>query len=230
MKIAQCWDDGVVNDIRLAELFRKYNAKATFNLNPGFMKDERIPDSWLPAGAKEWAANGYRGGKVGKKELLEVYKGFEVASHCWCHETVGYVDDDKFTKAAIDARLFLEDVFQRPCHGFAWPCGAFTPETCDRLREAGFEYGRTTKSTDDPLAYDDPMQLHSHCHFQDPWFYDKYEKAKAAGCKFFYFWGHSYEMYTYDKFWEQFEMKLKYISDDKDAQWANVIDIVREPR
>ena len=35
MKVVQCWDDGVVNDVRLTNLLRKYNAKATFNLNPG---------------------------------------------------------------------------------------------------------------------------------------------------------------------------------------------------
>ena len=30
IKVAQCWDDGVLNDIKVAELCRKYNAKATF--------------------------------------------------------------------------------------------------------------------------------------------------------------------------------------------------------
>jgi hypothetical protein len=57
----------------------------------------------------------------------------------------------------------------------------------------------------------------------DTSFYDRYEKARECGV--FYFWGHSYEMLDYDKFWEQFEMKLKYISDDPDAEWANVVDI-----
>ena len=34
IKVAQCWDDGVINDIKVADLCRKYGAKATFNLNP----------------------------------------------------------------------------------------------------------------------------------------------------------------------------------------------------
>ena len=37
IKVAQCWDDGVATDIRLIEILRKYNAKATFNLCPGIM-------------------------------------------------------------------------------------------------------------------------------------------------------------------------------------------------
>jgi len=41
MKIVQCWDDGVNDDIRLTELLRRHCAKATFNLNPGTHKAER---------------------------------------------------------------------------------------------------------------------------------------------------------------------------------------------
>ena len=37
-------------------------------------------------------------------------------------------------------------------------------------------------------------------------------------------------MFEYDKLWEQYEMKIKMISDDPDAEWANVIDIVRETK
>jgi peptidoglycan-N-acetylglucosamine deacetylase len=35
MKIVQCWDDGVVDDVRLIDILRKYGAKASFNLNFG---------------------------------------------------------------------------------------------------------------------------------------------------------------------------------------------------
>ena len=37
--VAMCWDDGPATDIRLAEIFRKYEAKATFNLCPQLIKD-----------------------------------------------------------------------------------------------------------------------------------------------------------------------------------------------
>ena len=54
----------------------------------------------------------------------------------------------------------------------------------------------------------------------------KYNKAKADGVKFFYFWGHSYEMFEYDPLWEQLEQKIRMITEDPDAEWANVIDVV----
>ena len=41
MKVVQCWDDGVSADIELIDILRRYNAKATFNLNAGLHKKER---------------------------------------------------------------------------------------------------------------------------------------------------------------------------------------------
>lgn len=71
------YDDGVIQDRRLAELFRKYGAKATFNLNSGLLGLDR------------------RGGYPGKpkldistlysEELSTVYAGHEIAGHGFCH-------------------------------------------------------------------------------------------------------------------------------------------------
>lgn len=227
MKVVQCWDDGVVNDIRVMEMLRKYGAKATFNLNPGLMSEERMVTGWMKLGETGWSFRGYRAGKVGLKELREVYDGFEVASHCWKHECAGRVPDDVFMKAAMDARTYLEDVFERECRGFAWPCGDYTPETCKLMHEAGFAYGRTTKNVADAGSYEDSMALHSNCHFMDANFLNKYQFAKANGHKFFYFWGHSYELFEYEPLWEQFEQKIRMISEDPDAEWANVVDVVQ---
>ena len=225
MKVVQCWDDGVINDLRLAELLRKYNAKATFNLNPGLIKDDRrVPDGWQRINdVPGYCFKGYYTGKISKQDIAEIFSGFELASHCWMHENADSMPAEKWIKTAVDARKYLEDIVQRPCRGFAWPCGRYTQETCDALRAAGFAYGRTCKNVDFVTECEDAMALPSNCHFMDTSFYDRYEKARECGV--FYFWGHSYEMLDYDKFWEQFEMKLKYISDDPDAEWANVVDI-----
>lgn len=225
MKVVQCWDDGVVTDIRLIEILRKYGAKATFNLNPGLMKEERQPCGWVHGKNYGWSHKGFYGGKIGTKEMTEIYAGFEVASHNWRHENAGQVPDDVFIKSASDTRKFLEDKFQRECRGFAWPCGLYTPTTMALLHEAGFAYGRTTKNVADVTKYDDSMALHSNCHFQDSQFWAKYDAAKTTGV--FYFWGHSYENFEYDGLWGQLEEKIQIITEDPDTEWANVIDIVK---
>lgn len=225
VKVVQCWDDGVINDVRLIELFRKYNVKATFNLNPGLHKDTRCEDFWVPKGYSGWSYRGYYSGKLGRNELLDVYSGFQVASHCMHHETAGFVPDAEFVKAALDARHYLEDLFQQECRGFAWPCGRYTQSTAAALREAGFAYGRTVETTEHVGAYSDPMLLHSSCHFADTAFYDIYKKAKA-GNGIFYFWGHSYEMVDSPGLWNQMENKIQYLCEDPETVWCDVIDIV----
>ena len=225
MLVVQCWDDGVTTDMRLIELLYKYDAKATFNLCPGNMNDERIPAHWAEQGYSGWSHKGFFGGQIGKKELFSVYKDFQVASHCWKHENAGVSSDDEFIKAAVDARKYLEDVFGRECRGFAWPCSRNTPETCDLLRENGFAYARLVGETDNVMGYTDPMLLTPSCHFQDRQFYARYEAAKKTGV--FYFWGHTYEMMDSPGMWGQLEQKLSYISKDPDAVWADVIDLFK---
>ena len=76
VKVAQCWDDGVLNDLRLVELLRKYNAKATFNLNPALHEKSRrkVDGTYKFKGI-------YDAGKLSLDELTDVYEGFQVASH-----------------------------------------------------------------------------------------------------------------------------------------------------
>jgi hypothetical protein len=225
VKVAQCWDDGVATDIRLIEILRKYNAKATFNLCPGRFQAERIEAHWRDTPGREWSIRGFTGGLVGKNELLKVYDDFQVASHCWCHETVGRgVSDADFLKAAVDARNFLEDLFQRECRGFAWPCGQHSPETEHMLEEAGFRYGRTTGNVADVTACANPLALDSNCHFMNTSFWKIFEDAKPTGV--FYFWGHSYEMMDCPQFWSRFELMIKTLSEDPDVEWVDVIDLV----
>ncbi|MBR2435405.1 MAG: polysaccharide deacetylase family protein [Lentisphaeria bacterium] len=227
IKVAQCWDDGVYTDVRLIELLKKYKAKATFNLCPGFMQEESEKYSWAPLGYKAWSHNGFIGGRVGKKDLLDVYGDFKVASHCWNHETAGWVEPEAFAKGAVDARKFLEDVFQKECPGFAWPCGQVTDDAIKVLEDNGFAYARTVANVENPKAYKSPFRLDANCHFMNRDFWAKFQKAKADNVEFFYFWGHSYEMLDCDGLWKQFEDKLAALSADPDVVWVDVVDIVR---
>ena len=119
---------------------------------------------------------------------------------------------------------FWKTSFQRECRGFAWPCGQYTATTAQALHDAGFAYGRTVENTANVAACSDWMLLRPSCHFQDPNFWNIYEQAKETGI--FYFWGHSYEMFEYDPLWQQTEDKIRVISNDPDAVWADVIDII----
>ncbi|MBR2374434.1 MAG: polysaccharide deacetylase family protein [Lentisphaeria bacterium] len=225
VKVACCWDDGVVNDIKLISLLKKYNAKATFNLCTGLMPEQTDVPRWLGKGELRWTFKGFINGYVGLKDLKEVYGDFQVASHGWTHK-VGTAPADEFIKDALDARHYLEDVFQRECLGYAWPCGAYTPESAKLLKDAGFLYGRTIENTEHVGVTDTPMRLNSSCHFQAWDFMHKFQAVKERG-GIFYFWGHSYELLECEDLWKQFENKLDMLSSDPEVEWIDVIDIVR---
>jgi len=167
---------------------------------------------------------GFRAGIVGRDIFKEAYKDFPVASHCWHHENAGKIADEQFIEAAMSARKFLEETFDRECTGFAWPCGAYTPETCRLMRQAGFTYGRTCENADDVTQTEDTMALPTNTHFQATNFWERYEEAKKAS-GVFYFWGHSYETLNYEMLWADLEGKIKYISEDPEAQWIDVSEI-----
>ena len=224
IKVAMCWDDGVTTDIHLISIVRKYNAKATFNLNPGLMPQYTEPNAWATPGENRWSHQGFMPGKVGLHDLLAIYGDFAVASHCNRHESAGFCPNQAFLESAVGAKKFLEDTFQHECPGFAWPCGRYTAETVEMLRQNGFRYGRTTEYAEDITTCTEPLTLPANCKFNDREFYAKYEKAKACGV--FYFWGHSYETFDYEPLWRQLEDKIAYISNDPDAEWCDVIDLV----
>ena len=227
LKVCTCWDDGVLNDERLVGLLRKHGAKATFNLNPGLMSETRGVREWVAPRTPGWSHQGFRCGKLSLRDIPEVYAGFQLASHCWCHENGGSLPDDVWIESALRARRYLEDAVQRPCTGFAWPCGVTTPGTIAALRAAGFSYGRSTQCTGDVLGDNpEPMALKSSCHFLAGNFWQRYDAAKARG-GVFYFWGHSYEIFEYDPLWDQLEGKLRFIAEDPDAEWIDVVDLAR---
>lgn len=218
MKVMQCWDDGVDNDIPLVELLKKRNAKATFNLNPGItQRSARSPWNKL-------FKDRFRPARLSLDEMKTLYKGFRVAGHTMTHPRPNQLPPEQLRAELVDCRAFLEDFFEQEVKGFAYPFGEYNEEVKKAVKDAGYLYARTTKNVDGPLKLDDPMELHSHCHFMSPDFWRKYEAVREAG-GVFYFWGHSYEMMDEKALWDEFDAKLARIDADPEAEWIDVIDL-----
>ena len=216
MKVVQCWDDGVNDDIRLIEILRQYGAKASFNLNPATHQAERS------GGFNErWGKTIQR---LAKSELQAVYEGFTIANHTMTHPWPLKVSLDTWRHEVFDARKELQDWFQQPIHGFVYPFGQSDDATAAIVREAGHCYGRTTQSATPCVPVEDRMQQPSDCHFHSEQFWDLYDAAKASGCGVFYFWGHSYELCT-EAQWDAFDAKIARIANDPDVTWAELTDV-----
>lgn len=209
MKIIQCWDDGITDDIRLIEILHRHGARATFNLNFGRHEKER----------KSW-------GKVSTLalgELVEVYKDFSVANHTLTHPWLTRIPASEAVEEIRQGKDSLEQLFGREIPGFAYPFGDFNSEVMQLVGEAGHTYARTVVKQSPCFPPENPMAFHPDCHFLAANFWSLFEQAKAAD-RIFYFWGHSYEMRT-EEGWSEFEEKIARLSNDPAVEWEEIADL-----
>ena len=215
IKIVQCWDDGIEDDLRLCQLLRAAGARASFNLNPALHAAQRSA-KWRYKDAKDVR-------RLAKGELVSAYEGFTIANHSATHPSSTKIPLEDWRREVTDARKELQDLFGQPVLGFAYPNGDFNPETAQIVREAGHIYARTCGNATPCFPPADPMMLASDCHHAAPDFWERYARAKAAGSPVFYFWGHSYEFLT-DADWQAFADKLARFNSDPDAVWTDLPD------
>ncbi|MFZ4538928.1 polysaccharide deacetylase family protein, partial [Propionivibrio sp.] len=213
MVVVQCWDDGVVTDVRLIDIFRRHGAKATFNLNAGLHEKHR---------QLGWIYEGREVGRLGWDEMKEVYQGFVIANHSLTHPHLEQLEREVARREIAEGREKLQQFFGQRVLGFAYPFGTYSEEIMQLVRETGHVYARTTANVDFPFPPENAMLFHPCCHFLAPDLWSRYERAKASGV--FYFWGHSYEMIT-DSMWREFEEIIKRISADPDSCWGDVADL-----
>lgn len=211
MKVVQCWDDGVTDDVRLTELLRTHGVPATFNLNMGLHKAGRYGD---------WKYKGKTVLKLSRGELRDVYDGFDVANHSMTHANLVTIDPEAALADIRDGRDAVEQHFGRPVVGFVYPCGRCDEAVAKMVRDTGHLYARTTRHVDHVYPPEDPMFFHSSCHFMSDDFQRRYDLAKEED-GVLYFWGHSYELLK-DSDWAELERKLKMICADPDAQWTTL--------
>ncbi len=211
MKVAQSWDDGVVDDVRLTELLRRHQARATFNLNPGLFQRQRS-FGWMHGDKEVW--------RLGRDELSTVYAGFEIANHSLNHPNLPDLPPETLDWEIRESRRILQDWFQQPVR---WILLSL------RRSQSGGEGGgarrrpclRPYRDEHEPVFPPaDPFEFGVSCRFVSPAFWTRYEQAKIAG-GVFCFWGHSYEL-TSEAMWADLEDKLTRISADPAAEWVNI--------
>jgi peptidoglycan/xylan/chitin deacetylase (PgdA/CDA1 family) len=209
VKLAQCWDDGPLDDIRLCEILRKYKAMASFNLNPGLLRKER------------YCGGNYRGKEVWKvalPEVKDVYEGFLVANHTFNHPHLTQIPPDHALREITEGRDALEQLLGYPIEGFAYPYGDQNADVRELVEAAGHVYARVCDNTRHVLPIEDAMDFKPSCHFLAENFWEKFDHASQTQ-NVFYFWGHSYEIQTEDH-WIAFEEKIKRLGDV--GEWVSL--------
>ena len=209
------FDDGVVQDKRLAELFNKYGLKCTFNINSGtvgrtlssvykgrtIIRDRVLPD-----------------------EIKSVYNGHEIAVHTMAHPDLTINEKDTIIYQIEQDRKVLSELCGYEVIGMAYPGGGINHD--DRVVDVvknytGVKYARGNGQS---LSFDLPNDLYdfdgtSYMVDKENLFKlgEQFINLKTDQPKMFYIWGHAYELDFADQInWQEMEEFCKMISGKDD--------------
>ena len=191
------FDDGVKQDVPLVELFNKYGIKSTFNLNTGLANEKC---RWVYKGTVDVI-------HMNKADMLELYKGHEVAVHSLTHPFLEKLDEERIYKEIYEDKCNLEDWYGEEVVGMAYPYGTYDERVLEILKRCGIRYARTTKDTDVFTPQADLLQLKSSCCFTNPnlpTIIERFLASESEQKQVLYIWGHSYQIGC-DMSWEAFE-------------------------
>ena len=143
------YDDGVLQDKRLIELFDRYGVKCTFNLGYGVLG---VKGEAGPEGQRIDIS------KVETKEVKELYKNHEVGGHGLYHSDLAHIGLPNAMYEIVEDKAKLESLVGYPLSMFAYPFGLYNEDVKQLLKQAGYKGARTVKSTHSFDLPEDPFE------------------------------------------------------------------------
>lgn len=222
------YDDGVTQDIRLIEIFNKYNLKATFNINSELLGQ---------SAAIEREGVKISHDKIKPEDLKHIYDCHEVAVHTLTHPNLTQIDDDKEIIRQVEQdRLNLSALAGYEVTGMAYPCGGVNCN--DRVanlikNNTPIQYARTVATTQSFEPFEDLYQYQGTLYHHAQWdrLFDmgrEFLELKTDTPKVFYIWGHAYEFDIYPERWAQFEEFCRMISGQSDIFYGTNKEVLTE--
>jgi peptidoglycan/xylan/chitin deacetylase (PgdA/CDA1 family) len=100
-------------------------------------------------------------------DVRRLSAAFEMAGHSVDHVVLTNLDRHEILRQVADNKRWLEDVTGRPIPGFAYVRGRYNNAVKEIVKEAGFEYARTTENFrcdggSDPHEMPTTLQLYPH--------------------------------------------------------------------
>lgn len=207
------YDDGVVQDRRLAPLLRQRGIKCTFNLGSGLLGHADM--------------GGYPGkpdldiSKVDAAEVPQLYAGHEIAGHGLYHSALDTIGTPLAAYEITEDKRRLEQIAGKPLKMFAYPFGVYDKEAMELLRLAGYQGARTIQSTGTFAIPENFLEWHPTCHHNDPRLMELAQEF-LDGMPFFpmlfYVWGHAYE-FDADHNWQVVEQLADFLAAHADQIW-----------
>ena len=202
------YDDGVVDDRRLVEIFNRHGLRGTFHLNSGTLGRE---------------------GNLATKEIAALFQGHEVSAHSVTHPFLEQLPLASVIHELTEDRRRLEEICGYPVRGMSYPFGTWSQQIVALLPTIGIKYSRTVKKTDSFDLPENFLEWHPTIHHKHELlettqrFLDALQWASRL--RLLYVWGHSYE-FGRDNNWELMEQFGEKIGGRGDIWYATNIEIV----
>ena len=214
------YDDGVVEDIKLIELMKKYGIKATFNYNTSHF-GEYDPDDTLVVPE----------GHLTAEQLEEIAKDpqFEIACHGHTHPYYARLPQATATNDLLTNRKELEKITGKLVRGFAYPSvSEFNDVSESALKASGIVYARLAQNKIQNFEIPENWYRWTpSCHHKDAIpLYKKFEEHYYPLSKplVMYVWGHSFE-FGRENHWELIEELFKLCHRNPDIWFATNMEI-----
>lgn len=203
------YDDGVIQDKKIIDIFNKYNIKATFNLSYGKSKEKKTR---LNKNNEEIDCS-----YLDLDKDYKIYEGHEITSHSFSHPHMESLAYDKQKEEVVNNMNELSSLFNSNVEAFCYPYGTYNQDTLSILKELNITYSRTTRST---YSFNLPCNFllwNPTIHHRDKRIFEIIDNFKKADNELalLYIWGHSYEFAIDDNFSLLEDIILK-LNEDKD--------------
>ena len=217
------YDDGIPQDIRLADLISAYGMKATFNFNCACIRDYYT-----------------------KEQIKEIFlsRGHEIATHGALHRANGTLRPIQGIREVLDCRLELEAKCEQIIRGLAYPNSGITYMTENvtyeqikhYLTELDIAYARTLGGDNNTFMLpEDFYNWIPSAHHDNPKimaYIDEFLQLDISHnspsvrpvCRLLYIWGHSYEFDRNDN-WDHMESICQKLAFHDDIWYATNIEI-----
>ena len=181
------YDDGLDDDIALAQLFDRYGIIGTFHLNSGLLDTRAI---WY-----QGKPNEFLGTYLSKDTLLYVFKNHEIAVHGTYHKAlVGLSDEEILEEINVDIEN-LTILSDRKISSMAYAFGSTNDHVAEVIGTTPLTNARTVKPSYNFELPQDYYLWNPTCHDSEALEYlEAYLSLDSPSLSLFYVWGHSWEL------------------------------------
>ncbi len=179
------FDDGLVQDRRLVEVFERHGLKGTFHLVSDFLGTE---DDWLI----EFTGEPARYLEAG--EIADLFAGHEVSSHSLSHPALTTVNDAEVLRQVNQDRARLATLSGQSVDSHAYPFGAHDDRVVSLLVGTDLKAARVVEGTGSFDLPDDPLRWAPTAHHLEAEAHiERFLKESDGRPRLLLIYGHSWE-------------------------------------